>query len=173
MDDTPLPFDLDKQAVLLGSRDWQLVARAEEVLVTAGAAGLAAAIRGLAHPEPRVRQGCAGFMDHHGTDEVVALLAQLARTDPVAYVRRMAIHSLGCQRCKPAPLRLDFVPLLAERAERDPCKRVRLEAVASLSTQRPDSRAATALRAVLEREVAPDLLRGGVKRVRRGRDAAA
>ena len=52
-------------------------------------------------------------------------LAQLALHDPVPYVRRVAVHALICQRCKPAPLTRDVVPLLLRVAREDLNSKVR------------------------------------------------
>ena len=62
-------------------------------------------------------------MDHHADDGSVDKLAQLALQDPVPYVRRVAVHALTCQRCKPAPLTRDVVPLLLRVAQEDPTPR--------------------------------------------------
>jgi hypothetical protein len=150
---------LEQQVELLGSRDYRVVGRAWEVLKEAGEAGMAAVIRGLAHPWARVRRGCAEFMDHHGTGSCVDALLRIARTDPIPYVRRVAVHSLGCQRCKVMPLRLDLVAFLVERAAADDNIRVRREAVSGLSLQPPDPRAAEALRTILGAQTDRELRR--------------
>ena len=130
----------------LGARDWKV---AEAALAASGEAGIAAAIWGLCHPNVRVRGGCAGFMDHHGTDACFAPLRQVALHDPAPSVRRMAVHSATCQECKPCPLTGDLVGLLVEVALRDPNRRVRLHALWGL--HRPqDPRAVAALKSILE-----------------------
>lgn len=148
--------DLDRAAALdglierLGGRDWRDVGAAIESLRQAGAAGREAAICGLlSHPNARVRRGCADFMDHHGDETCVPALVHAARHDCVAYVRRVAVHSLGCQRCKAIPLATDLVDFLAERIAAESNKRVRCEAVFALGQQRPDARTRTALAALL------------------------
>jgi hypothetical protein len=158
--DEPPDLSLDQQVERLGARDWRVILAAQQVLVDAGSAGMAAVLRGLSHPEARVRRGCAGFMDHQGTDECVVLLCEVAREDPVPSVRRVAVHSLGCQRCKPSPLQGDGIAFLVERALSDPSLKVRREAVGGLSMYPPDSRAAVALRRILEEETDRDLRRG-------------
>jgi hypothetical protein len=136
----------------LGARDWK---EAEAALAARGEAGIAAAIWGLCHPNVRVRGGCAGFMDHHGTDACFAPLRQVALHDPAPSVRRMAVHSATCQECKPCPLSGDLVGLLIEVALRDPNRRVRLHALWGLHQPR-DARAIAALQSIL-READPEL----------------
>jgi HEAT repeat protein len=140
----------------LGARDLNTARAAQTALAGTGEAGIAAAIWGLSHPNVRVRRGCAGFMDHHGTDACFAPLRQVALHDPAPSVRRMAVHSATCQECKPCPLTGDLVGLLDEVALRDPNRRVRLHALWGL--HRPqDPRAVAALKRILE-EADPELL---------------
>jgi HEAT repeat protein len=149
---------LEQQVLLLGSRDYRIVDAAYKVLVEAGQAGMDAAIRGLSHSDARVRRGCAEFMDHQGTDQCITTLSQVAREDSVPYVRRVAVHSLGCERCKPAPLQGDTISFLIERAVSDASTRVRREAVSGLLFQPPDPRAAATLQTLLNRETDRKLL---------------
>jgi len=151
--------DLQQQVQLLGSRDWRVATAAYDVLVQAGQAGMHAVIAGLRHPDPRVRRSCAGFMDHQGTDLCVPLLYQVARHDPVAYVRREAVHALSCERCKPSPLHVDGTAFLIERALHDPSIKVRREAVSGVGMLQPDACAANALRTILSQDTDRDLLR--------------
>jgi HEAT repeat protein len=153
-------LELERQVELLGSHDWRVAGAAVQALVSAGDAGMEAVMRGLSHPHPRVRRGCAEFMDHHGDDRCVVALLHAARHDPIAYVRRVAIHSYSCQRCKASPLGGDMVAPLIERALSDGNMRVRREAVYGLSVQLPDARAAAVLKTILEQETDRDLLRG-------------
>lgn len=115
--------------------EWRVAAAARESLVQTGEHGLQAVLRGLSHPEPRVRRGAADFMDHHADDRCVPHLAKLVLHDPVPYVRWTALHALKCQRCKPAPLSIDLTSLLARVAQEDPSPRVRWRAVESLPTE--------------------------------------
>jgi len=149
---------LEQQIELLGSRDYRVAGAAYKVLVEAGQAGMDAALCGLSHSDARVRRGCAEFMDHQGTDECVTTLGEVAREDPVPYVRRVAVHSLGCERCKPEPLQSDTLSFLIERALSDASTRVRREAVSGLLFQPPDPRAAAALRTIQNRETDRKLL---------------
>jgi HEAT repeat protein len=120
-------------------------------LEQAGAEALDALVAGLAHRHPKVRLWCAALLDHQADGRCVPGLLGLLE-DPVAAVRRHAVHSLGCQPCKPAPLALDVVPLLLERATHDPSVRVRRAAAHLLGCQPADARAAAGLRLVAGRD---------------------
>ncbi len=135
----------------LGGRDWTDVGAAFRALAEAGEAGRAAVRSGLEHPRPRVRAACADFYDHLGREEDVPALCNLL-DDPVPSVRRQAVHSLACQRCKPAPLRADLTETLIGLALHDPTPRVRREAVYGLGNRPTDPRSVAAL----ERVVAAD-----------------
>jgi hypothetical protein len=124
----------------------------------AGSAARDAVVRGLTHPHPRVRQWCAALLDHHADEESVPELLRLL-DDPVAAVRRHALHSLGCQPCKPAPLRIDVVPLLCARARLDASVRVRRAATHLLGCQPPDVRAVAVLRALAAGDADPKVRR--------------
>ena len=147
--------ELQAQVVQLGARDRNVARAAQTALASKGEAGIAAAIWGLSHPNVRVRRGCAGFMDHHGTDACFAPLRQVALHDPAPSVRRMAVHSASCQECKPCPLTSDLVGLLVEVALSDTNRRIRLNALWGL--HRPqDARAVAALESIL-RDADPQL----------------
>lgn len=143
----------------LGARDWRRAGEAEAALERAGQAGLEAALWGLSHPEVHVRRGCANYMDHHGTDECLAPLQELALHDPAPSVRRVAVHSASCQRCKPCQLTGDLVGLLVQAALTDTSKRVRHQAIGGLRHQPRDARAVDALESVLRTEQDPRLRR--------------
>src|SRR5436309_2282832 len=130
----------------LGARDWKV---AEAALAARGEAGIAAAIWGLCHPNVRVRGGCAGFMDHYGTDACFAPLRQVALHDPAPSVRRMAIHSASCQECKRIPLTGDLIGLLLDAALSDTNRRIRRDAIWGLHGQPRDARAAAAMEHIL------------------------
>jgi HEAT repeat protein len=140
--------ELQAQVVQLGSRDRNTARAAQTALASKGEAGIAAVIWGLSHPNVRVRRGCAGFLDHHGTDACFAPLRQAALYDPAPSVRRTAVHSASCQECKPCPLKGDLVGLLVEVALRDPNRRVRLNALWGLHHPQ-DARAVVALKSIL------------------------
>jgi HEAT repeat protein len=153
-------WSLRRQVELLGAEDWRVADAARKTLVSTGEPGISAVIRGLSHPSARVRRACADFMDHQGTDGCVETLLEVARQDAVPYVRRAALHALGCQRCKPTPLQADLVAHLIERALSDKSPRVRREAVGGLCHHAPDLRAAAALKTLMEQETDPKLLKG-------------
>jgi HEAT repeat protein len=152
-----IPDALSAQVELFAVRDWRVHGAAKRALADAGAEGVAAALAGLDHPNPRVRRGAADFLDHFADDRCVARLSELALHDPVARVRWAAVHALLCQRCKPAPLTADVVPLLIRVAREDPSPRVRGSALWGLGQQRADPRAVELLAAVLRDEPSRDL----------------
>ena len=133
-DDRTGPAELERQVEQLSTGDYRVAGAAHDYLVAAGGAGMDAVLRGLSHPNPRVRHGCADFLDHNGDDMCVMALSE-ALHDLVPYVRRQAVHSLACQRCKSSPLHDDAVAhLIAARS--DPSIRVRREAVSGLGARR-------------------------------------
>ena len=144
--------ELQAQAVQLGDRDWRMVMEAATALAHAGQAGLAAVLWGLSHPNARVRRGCAGFLDHHATDACIPQLRWVALHDPASKVRRVAVHSVTCQQCKPSPLTGDLVGLLVQVALEDPTRRVREKAIGGLRSQPRDTRAVAALEQILRTE---------------------
>ena len=87
-----------------------------------------------------MRRWCADFFDHLGDDRCIAPLIALTH-DAVPHVRRQAIHSLSCQRCKALPLDIDLTDLLIDHALHDSSLKVRGEAVFGLSMQAPTERA--------------------------------
>jgi HEAT repeat protein len=147
--------ELQALVVQLGARNPNTYKAAQTALASRGEAGIAAVIWGLSHPNVRVRGGCAGFLDHHGTDACFAPLRQAALSDPAPSVRRMAVHSATCQECKPCPLTGDLVGLLIEVALSDTNRRVRLNALWGLH-QPQDVRAVAALESIL-RDADPEL----------------
>jgi HEAT repeat protein len=141
------PFETltpDQQVALLGSPDRALRQAAYNALYAQGGAMMEAALRGLEHADPCVRRWSADLMDHLGDQRCVEPLIR-ASADPIPSVRRQAVHSLSCQRCKAEPLDADLVPLLIERARADPSIKVRQEAAFGLGMQPPDARAAAML----------------------------
>jgi HEAT repeat protein len=90
-------------------------------------------------------------MDHLADDRCTQPLVKLL-DDPVAAVRRLAVHALSCQGCKACPLDVDIVAHLIIRIETDGNMRVRRVAVHQLGCQPPDRRAAAALQSLLARE---------------------
>ncbi len=145
--------ELQVRAEQLGDHDWRIVMEAATALARAGQAGLAAVLWGLFHhPNARVRRGCAGFLDHHATDACIPQLRWVALHDPSAKVRRVAVHAVTCQQCKPSPLSGDLVGLLVQVALEDPNRRVREKAIGGLRSQPRDACAVAALEQILRTE---------------------
>jgi len=96
-------------------------------------------------------------LDHHGTDACFAQLQWVALHDPAPSVRRVAVHSASCQRCKPCPLTGDLVGLLVQVVLSDTNRRVREHAIGGLRRQPQDARAAAALEKILRTETDPRL----------------
>jgi HEAT repeat protein len=132
----------------LGSPSWSVRAKAVDALQALGDVAVPSLVAGTTHPDARVRAESVALMDHLADarclDPLVAALH-----DRSAHVRRLAVHAIGCQRCKIAPLALDIVGLLVERALEDPSPRVRRVAVHQLGLQPADQRAILALETVL------------------------
>src|SRR5215471_1140619 len=143
----------------LGANDWRIVMEAETALTSAGQAGIDAVLWGLSHPHTHVRRGCAGFLDHYGTDACLVPLQWVALHDPAPSVRRVAVHSASCQRCKPSPLTGDLVGLLVQAALSDTNRRVREQAIGGLRSQPRDARAVAVLEQILRTETHPSLRR--------------
>lgn len=152
---------LQQQVERLGAPrgDWRTLLSAARELDQAGQAGLEAVIVGLAHLNSMVRRECAGYLDHRGTDACVSRLQFMALHDPVPNVRRIAVHSLSCQRCKPCQLTGDIVGVLVQAALSDLNMRVRQEAVSGLCWQPSDERAIAVLNKLLQEESHKELLR--------------
>jgi HEAT repeat protein len=153
----------------LVSPEWSVRDAARGALLSLGEAGLDALAEGLAHPDARARLWCADLMDHLA-DARCAEPLRRALADPSADVRRHAVHSLGCQRCKPAPLDADVVGLLRERALFDRSIRVRRVSVHQLGLQPHDPRAVEALEAILREETDEKLLSRARFALRRQRE---
>jgi HEAT repeat protein len=149
--------DLRHHLRRLASPDWRERLAASEALSLAGNAAVPALIAGLSDRRVVVRAACAALMDHLA-DARCAPPLRSALNDPSPTVRRHAVHAIGCQRCKRAPLPLDTTGLLIERALSDPSLRVRRVAAHQLGLQPSDPRAAAALRTILERDDDPGLL---------------
>jgi HEAT repeat protein len=99
-----------------------------------GAVDTTVLVAGLRHPNPRVRYDCLELLDHLADDS--CLMPMIAATaDPVPRVRRVAVHALGCRRCKPEMLCDDLMTVFEPIALADPAWRVRMEAVISIFQQ--------------------------------------
>jgi HEAT repeat protein len=89
----------------------------------------AALISGLNHPNAKVRWWCLQLMDHLADETYLEpILSKL--TDPVAKVRRHAIHALSCGVCKPnrQVLAVQIESALRAALSADPDQRVKEEA---------------------------------------------
>lgn len=89
----------------------------------------AALIGGLDHPNAKVRWWCLQLMDHLADESYLEpILSKL--DDPVAKVRRHAIHALSCGACKPnrQVLAVPIESALRGALSTDPDPRVREEA---------------------------------------------
>ncbi len=148
---------LDQIVQGLGSPQWEARHEAASRLRACGDAALDALIAGMSHPNWRVRRGCADLMDHLADQRCTEPLLRLLN-DPVESVRRLALHALGCQRCKACPLNADVVAHLIERIQRDSSIRVRRVAVHMLGCQPADDRARHLLESLLQTETDPKLL---------------
>ena len=93
-----------------------------------------ALIAGLEHPNAKVRWWCLQLMDHLADESYLApILSKLS--DPVAKVRRHAIHALSCGACKPdhQPLEVQIGAALRAVVASDPDAKVREEARQALA----------------------------------------
>ena len=121
----------------------------------------------VSHPDPWARRSCLSFLDHYANDESAAVFAA-ALADPVATVRKHALHGLACERCRatelPVPqvvpelvrvlaedtsadVRQGAVPILFGLQARDPRVRPALTRAAEAD---PDPLVRTAARAALD-----------------------
>jgi hypothetical protein len=135
----------------LGSADWPTRAAARQRLEELGDSAIPAILKGCHHPSPQVRADSVSLLDHLADERCLDALRN-ALSDPAARVRRHAIHSLGCQRCKRLPLRLDIVGLIVPLALHDPSIQVRRVAIHQLGLQSPDPRVTAALDQILGSE---------------------
>lgn len=112
-------------------------------LNAAGQAAVPAAREGLSHPNAKVRQFCAGFLDAHWDESALERLI-LTLHDPKLKVRKAAVHSLGCDRCKGGENPIDVLPYVAERIREDKSIKVRRAAAWTIASQTPNQRIARA-----------------------------
>ena len=150
-----LPSSPEGLVQLLGSRTNRVRAAVQVQLELRGKAGVDAAIAGLSDPDPRVRYGAADFMDHHADEDCVVKLRDMALHDPVPYVRDVALHALGCQRCKPEPLAVDTLDILLLRARSEENWKARRGAVWSLSQRNMEPGVKDTLLEIAERDPDP------------------
>jgi hypothetical protein len=169
--DRTLPGAPEALVRMLGSRSGRVRAAVQGALESLGKAGVDAAIVGLSDPDPRVRYGAADFMDHHADEDCVDKLRDMALNDPVPSVRDVALHALGCQRCKPEPLAVDTLDIMILRARTEERWKVRRGAVWNLAQRNTDPGVRETLLEIAERDPDPrvaDAARGGARRKRPG-----
>jgi hypothetical protein len=103
-------------------------------LMAAGMAATPAVRRGLRHPNPAVRVGCCGILDHFMDEAALPeLIANLTHDDE--HVRSWALHALACDRCKEGACRPgedDVIPLAIRMTREDPSRWVRKSGVGVL-----------------------------------------
>ena len=124
---------------LLGARHRIVHWAANGALLDQGPAIMDAVLAGFNSPIARIRGYCAAFMDHMGDDRCIEPLIALTY-DPVPRVRREAIHSLLCDRCKSAPLNVNLVSRIIEILLTEEDVKIRSQAVHGLSLQPYDER---------------------------------
>ena len=101
-------------------------------------------VKGLDHPNAKVRYECAHLLDSFGDDRCIQSLTRLLE-DPVPRVRAIALHALVCDACKLTPLqsRPDLLALTIDWASNDPHRRVKQEAIRALAeSNQPEALAA-------------------------------
>lgn len=141
----------------LGSPDWPTRMAARQRLESLGDSAIPAILNGCRHHSPQIRADSVSLLDHLADERCLDAL-RTALGDSSARVRRHAIHTLGCHRCKPQPLRLDIVELIVPLALHDPSIHVRRVAVHQLGLQAPDPRISAALDRILRSESDPGLV---------------
>lgn len=127
-------------------------------LMDIGEAALPAVKYGMGHPDWRVRRGCAFVVDHVFDVDALQRLILLAR-DPKKKVRNMAVHAIGCDRCKGGVNPIDAVPHLAYAALNDESLRVRRTATLMLALQAPAKRITRILRKILAGASDPKIIK--------------
>lgn len=94
-----------------------------------------ALLGGLEHRNPQVRWWSIQLLDHCADLRAIAAIVPLL-DDPVARVRRNAVHALSCTPCKPdwsGHLADGVIARIALLAEVDPNSKVRTDAALALS----------------------------------------
>ncbi len=130
----------------LGAPDYATRRKARKSLMQSNEDVVPILISGLKHENRQVRKNCAELMDHVADERCVAPLAE-ALEDPIADVRRHALHSLICDECKSVPLDVDAIGLVIKRATEDTSIRVRRKATTTLAILPTwDERTITALK---------------------------
>jgi hypothetical protein len=146
--------------------DWAARHRAALALAAAGTDGLRVALEALFDPNAELRHAALRFIDHHATDACVPQLTKVAQTDPDPDARRLAVHALVCERCKPTPLQLDPMPVLLHSFRTDPNRRVRFNAALSLRPYLDVPEVQEALRVAAREDPSALVRRAAVRRLR-------
>ena len=146
----PAPHDFDGWVSQLGISSCRQRARTH--LVASGRSAVPALRRGLHHPKTIVRQQCVRIFDQLVDDESLPEVV-VALDDPDVGVRKRALHTLACDRCKQnecLPGEDLWVPRALEFLRHpDPDLRAgAIDALGNVVARRPD--VAAALRAVAE-----------------------
>lgn len=100
-------------------------------------------IEAVSDPDPRVRFWACRLLDHHELDHTVATRMLAAMSDKNKKVRAAALHTLGCDVCKPdgsESFPIDVVGVAVEALQTDGSLRVRRSAAAALMWQHPMER---------------------------------
>ena len=101
--------------------------QAQRQLMAAGLLATPAVREGLRHPEPAVRVGCCGVLDHHMDEAALPeLMENLHHEDEM--VRAWALHALACDRCKEGTCRPgeeQVLPIAVRMLLEDESRRVR------------------------------------------------
>lgn len=143
--------DYNKHVTALSSRSWEEREAQWKILREGGRATLNAMKQAFNHGDWRVRRECVAYMDHHADETCVRGLIK-ALQDPSQTVRRLAIHSLSCDRCKPSPIASDVIPFIIGVIENDRSLRVRRSALSLLSGRKHDPRITALLKKILATE---------------------
>lgn len=134
-------------------------------------------LEALSDPDPKTRHRACRLLDHHELDGTVAQRMVMALKDPNRKVRNAALHTLGCEACKPDGtdcFPIDVVGIQVEMLRTDPSLRVRRSAASGLMFQHPmEARVRRAFRRVLRDEVDPELRRKAERAIARTSQAAA
>jgi len=109
-------------------------------------------VSGLRAASWRARMTSLEQLDHRATRRDEPALVK-ALCDRSSRVRRLAIHAIGCRRCKSEPMSFDVVGLLGRVARQDPVLRVRRVALHLLGTQPCSARVHRLLRASRQRDI--------------------
>ena len=77
-------------------------------------AAFGALVKGLEHPNPKVRWWCLQLFDHIGDERCVPHILPLLE-DPVPRVRKHALHTLECEACKQSPAAVQAIQVALAR----------------------------------------------------------